>query len=139
MVVYFMQAGLAAPIKIGCTGDIKTRLAAVQQVHFEEVRLLAAAEGCYRVEAMVHAMLAGSRIRGEWYALTLEVAELIGRINNGESLYEIVPPDPVDRYCQSVKCKTCPYAAYIKESGGKIRRYYESPLSRWRPSVAAAT
>lgn len=137
MVIYFMQAGLAAPIKIGCTRDVATRLAAVQQVHFEEVRVLASAAGCYRVEAMVHAMLAESRIRGEWHALTLQVAELIGRINAGESLFEMLPPDPADRYCQSTKCKACPYAARIKESGGKIRRYYESPLSRWRPTDAA--
>ncbi len=67
MPVYFIQAGDAGPIKIGYSAEPRARLRDLQQKHYEELKLIAAREGCTGVEKAMHKALAQHHIRHEWY------------------------------------------------------------------------
>lgn len=140
--VYFMQAGASSPIKIGCTADPKARLKSMQTHHFETVRLLAVAPGCRRVEAAVHELLAGSRLRGEWFWLTAEVQRLIDRINDGAHLFKLIPAHQGSELrCGSIGCgthRTCEYREFVLgPPSDQQRLVYEEFAGRWANNALA--
>jgi hypothetical protein len=81
-VVYFVQAGDAGPIKIGTTDDLRTRVAALQTAHYEELRLLGTTPGGPAIERAWHGRFGDDRLRGEWFrpsvALVLAIQDAVG-------------------------------------------------------------
>lgn len=65
--VYFIQAGVEGPIKIGIAGDPDARLRNLQVAHHEELTLLAECPGGTELEADLHERFAEGCIRGEWF------------------------------------------------------------------------
>lgn len=76
------------PCKIGFTTDIAERRKAMQTYHYQRVEVshkfeCRNASRAKRLEALVHLHLAGSRMRGEWFALNAdECAEAISATTN---------------------------------------------------------
>jgi hypothetical protein len=77
LAVYFIQAGVGGPIKIGCSADAASRLATLQVGNPEALRLLATAPGGFAEEATLHARFAAHRLTGEWFRPTLELLAFI--------------------------------------------------------------
>lgn len=65
--VYFVQAGEGGPIKIGVSGDVKTRMASLQGAHFERLRLLGSTPGTSEDERKLHQRFSAARVKGEWF------------------------------------------------------------------------
>lgn len=91
-VVYFVQAGDAGPIKIGTTDDLRTRVAALQTAHYEELRLLGTIPGGPAIERVWHGRFGEERIRGEWFrpsvALVLAVESAVGVVTTPPKMDE---------------------------------------------------
>lgn len=66
-------------VKIGKTGDIKKRLAAMRTGSPTELRLVAWLAG--DIESSLHTMLAAHRVHGEWFTYVPEVDRLIGLLD----------------------------------------------------------
>lgn len=75
--VYFVQAGAGGPIKVGTSGNVAGRIAALQTAHHAELRVLARARGGPAFERALHAALAAHRIRGEWFRPHADLFALI--------------------------------------------------------------
>lgn len=76
--VYFIQAGLAGPIKIGVSWNIPSRLYALQQASHEELHHIGDLHCTNKAAALVaeralHEQLQNTHIRGEWFESTAEV------------------------------------------------------------------
>lgn len=65
--VYFIQAGVGGPIKVGVSVDPISRMAQMQTGMPETLRLLAFIPGTRDDERKLHDRLARHRIRGEWF------------------------------------------------------------------------
>lgn len=65
--VYFIKSGDGGPVKVGWSENPQMRLAQLQSAHHETLTLIDAVPGGRDVEAAVHAQLAESRVRGEWF------------------------------------------------------------------------
>ena len=88
--VYFIQAGLLGPIKIGWSANVKQRLAAAQVDNHEELRLRATAPGGPQIEARLHTVFHTAWIRGEWFRPVAELVELIEVLEDGANLLPIL-------------------------------------------------
>lgn len=80
--IYFIQAGINGPIKIGfVSGDtlaaVQGRLDACQTGNAETLRLLAVCEGKIGRESAIHRKFAASRVRGEWFLATTDLLKFI--------------------------------------------------------------
>ncbi len=91
--IYFIQAGLGGPIKIGMAGDIAVRLETLQIAHHEVLTLLGVMPGYRPTEREVHRRFAVDHIRGEWYApsnaLLVFIAEM--RLKHGLDMAKAPP------------------------------------------------
>ncbi len=78
MAVYFVQAGIGGPIKIGFAGwsqfkerpeaeSVAARVDKLRHANHEELRLLGWMPGEWTDEAPVHRRFAHLLVRGEWY------------------------------------------------------------------------
>jgi Meiotically up-regulated gene 113 len=67
-VVYFIQADVGGPVKIGTTRDVQQRLASLSVAHALDLRVLATFPGGTREERELHARFASDRLRGEWFS-----------------------------------------------------------------------
>lgn len=75
--IYFVQAGLSGPIKIGVTTDIKNRLSQLQTGNPENLRLLALHLGDRHLEKALHRYFAPHQVKSEWFMPNEELVELI--------------------------------------------------------------
>lgn len=72
--VYFIQAGLTGPIKIGCTRKkVSGRMAELQAGNHETLRILKEIPGDYNLERELHQKFKHLQIRGEWFQPTTEL------------------------------------------------------------------
>lgn len=100
--VYFVQAGVGGPIKIGWSAQVKQRLASAQVDNHEELILRAMVPGGPQVEARLHAVFASASLRGEWFRPVKALVELVEALEDGASLlpileaFEDVLPAPVE-------------------------------------------
>lgn len=65
--VYFVQQGMAGPIKIGCSSEPLVRMLQLQTAHAERLRLLYFEMGDRERERELHQRFADARISGEWF------------------------------------------------------------------------
>ncbi len=77
---YFVQAGAAGPIKIGCSVAPRKRLMVLQVYHYETLRLLGYVKHDEILENKLHCVSEGHRIRGEWFQPTSDLVALIRQI-----------------------------------------------------------
>lgn len=87
--LYVMAASDAGPCKIGITGNLKRRRAAVQTGCAEPLIIWSAwstpDDEARNTEMLVHRQFAEQRLKGEWFAITVKEAEdFIGRIDEEE-------------------------------------------------------
>ena len=87
MSVYFIQAGLDGPVKIGWSRVVPRRLQELQRVHYEELRLLAEIPGGASREEELHAQFQSSHLRGEWFRPS---SELLSFIENPTDIVSVV-------------------------------------------------
>lgn len=69
--VYFVQAGVGGPVKVGFASDVRSRLSGLQVSQHEELALLGYVRGCRALERAIHAHLNHGHIRGEWFSSDL--------------------------------------------------------------------
>lgn len=91
MSVYFMSHG--GLVKIGKSSDPESRLKALQTAAFMRIRLLAVADiaseaRSYEVERKLHEQFAWSRKRGEYFAMTRPLRNLIAAVAAGMDVCE---------------------------------------------------
>src|SRR5262249_19980300 len=77
-VVYFIQVGDTAPIKIGSTLNISQRLSGLQTSHTETLRLLTTIPADRFTERRILEQFKELRIRGEWHRPEPELLRFIG-------------------------------------------------------------
>jgi len=77
MAVYFIQAGVAGPIKIGLAVDPRERMANLQTGHYERLVLLGVLPGDATSEQEIHRRVASSRLHGEWFRPSDEVLSIV--------------------------------------------------------------
>lgn len=75
--LYFIQAEIGGPIKIGVSTDPQARLATLQSGSPFPLRILATAPGGYEYESELHARFTKDRLHGEWFNPTSELLQLI--------------------------------------------------------------
>jgi hypothetical protein len=66
--VYFIQAGIGGPIKIGIARSVANRLKSLQTSHPEPLTVLAVMPSGPSVERALHDRFAANRLRGEWFS-----------------------------------------------------------------------
>lgn len=74
--IYFLQSGVAGPIKIGTTAKGGSRVKDLQTACPYPARLLAQIEGDRSLEKRIHRALVGDCSNGEWFRPTERVAAL---------------------------------------------------------------
>jgi len=75
--IYFVQAGEAGPIKIGCSKNPHQRHQDLQVYHYETLYLLGYIEHSDILENQLHQLFEHDRIRGEWFRPTPAVVDKI--------------------------------------------------------------
>lgn len=88
--VYFIQAGLSGPIKIGWSANVKQRLAAAQVDNHEDLVLRATTPGGPALEARLHVVFHAAWIRGEWFRPVTQLVEMIEVLEDGANLLPIL-------------------------------------------------
>lgn len=80
--IYFIQSELGGAIKIGYSGNIKSRLASLQTGYPDKLNILGSMPGTAQEEKRIHNKLKESSLRGEWFNPTIEVMEVLSIIND---------------------------------------------------------
>ena len=91
--VYAIQDA-CGPIKIGSATNLTKRLAELQVGNPCELTILASCPGSISQEKRLHALLGTSRVRGEWFAPTEEVQEVVRQMKEGRFPWSRVPRTP---------------------------------------------
>lgn len=87
--IYLIRAGVSGPVKIGRAVDVRTRLAALQTAHYEELHLLRIVRA--DAEVAFHRRFSDLRIRGEWFQFDPEMLTFLpesDEANGAEALLE---------------------------------------------------
>lgn len=80
--LYFVQAGMRGPIKIGLADDPRSRLRELQCGNHEQLYLLASFPASVGLERFVHRRLQGVRVRGEWFQADRSLFDLIAELDD---------------------------------------------------------
>lgn len=75
--VYFVRCGPYVKIGVAGQGRLHDRLAELQVGNPEHLSLLGIMRGGHRVEHQLHRRWARNRRRGEWFLLTMDLAQFI--------------------------------------------------------------
>ncbi len=75
--IYFVQAGVGGPIKIGITSDLENRLAGLKTSCPYPLSVIGTVQGTRSDERLLHLCLTCSRMTGEWFEPTPKVLALI--------------------------------------------------------------
>jgi hypothetical protein len=78
--VYFMQQASGGPIKIGFTTNLAARVASIQTATPGAIRVLATIPGGSSLEGFLHWRFERDKIRGEWFAPSPELLQLIAEV-----------------------------------------------------------
>lgn len=77
--IYFIQQGIAGPIKIGKTEDMKSRMHDLQVGNPDQLRLVGVQD---RDEITLHIKYRDHRLRGEWFKASQEIVDYINQLDN---------------------------------------------------------
>lgn len=83
--IYFVQAGVNGPVKIGYAKDVAARVTALSTAHYEELRILAVVTGNRYDEKAFHDKLENARMRGEWFEWSADVSEAVMMAKEGKT------------------------------------------------------
>lgn len=75
--VYFVEAGIGGPVKIGWTQDVERRMAELQTANAHRLSLLGTIPGTLEDEAAVHARFSHLRMEAEWFRNSPEIQKFI--------------------------------------------------------------
>jgi hypothetical protein len=75
--VYFVTTDVSRLTKIGRAQNVETRLKAIQTGNHEPLSLLGVLAGGKELEREIHAMLADTRVRGEWFRPSPALKDLL--------------------------------------------------------------
>lgn len=75
--VYFVQAGVGGPVKIGWSQDVPRRMAELQTGNAHRLALLGTIRGRMERESAVHARFTHLRMEGEWFRDAPELRDYI--------------------------------------------------------------
>jgi len=78
--LYFIRAGADGPVKIGVAADPWKRLETLQIGNHEKLELLAICYSSVTEERLIHRILDGQRIHGEWFKPTDELMAAVRQI-----------------------------------------------------------
>lgn len=78
--VYFLQAKSLGHIKIGTTTNMQRRFSEIKTGCPDELVLLGITKGDANIERQIHEKFADSRVRGEWFAPSDDLASFIERV-----------------------------------------------------------
>lgn len=78
--VYFIQAVIGGPVKIGTALNPWVRMTELQSGNPEKLRLIAVMHGGSKLERACHTRLADDRLRGEWFRSSELLAALIDEL-----------------------------------------------------------
>lgn len=87
--VYFIQQDVTLAVKIGYTEtmtSLAVRLADLQTGSPYPLRVIYQTDGSQEFERRLHRRFREQRLRGEWFAPTMEMAEMILALKKGERL-----------------------------------------------------
>lgn len=87
--IYFIQSG--EYVKVGYTGNLKSRYKQYVTENPNPVYLLATINGGYDIERKIHKQLKEFKHRGEWFVYTDQVKEKIALIIK-ENILNVEPP-----------------------------------------------
>ena len=76
-VVYFVEAGLGGPVKIGWTQDVERRIAELQTANAHKLNLLGTVVGTMEDEASTHARFSHLRLEAEWFTNSPEIHQFL--------------------------------------------------------------
>lgn len=100
--VYFVQAGVGGPIKIGISTNVRARMVKMQTDAAAPLRLLAIVPGDQQQEARYHRLVSSHKQSGEWFAPHADVFALIeaerARLGNIEILAPAKQKIPASRF-----------------------------------------
>jgi hypothetical protein len=80
--VYFMQKEDGGPIKIGYSANPNLRMPDIKSKSKANLKIIAVAKGCDRIEKLLHRRFASYRKHGEWFSSNPELIEIIREIKN---------------------------------------------------------
>ena len=80
--VYFIQRGIAGPIKIGISASIKKRMSSMQTACADRLVLLAVCRGGRALESEYHKQFSSYRLEGEWFTEAAAILQEIDRIRS---------------------------------------------------------
>ena len=75
--VYFVEAGLGGPVKIGWTQDVERRIAELQTANAHRLNLLGTVVGTMEDEAATHARFSHLRLEAEWFTNSPEIHQFL--------------------------------------------------------------
>lgn len=81
--IYFLHSNAMNAVKIGTTGNLKSRLGAYRTSNPEELLLLGSMEGGTKEEKTLHQKFAHLRMQGEWFQCTAELMIYIDDLLGG--------------------------------------------------------
>jgi len=85
--IYFVKpVGQDGPIKIGCTRHLSARIAQLDGMSPVPLELIASAEGDFDLERHLHSMFASTHVRGEWFAPSAALTQIISDVVAGVPL-----------------------------------------------------
>jgi hypothetical protein len=85
--VYFIQAIIGGPIKIGVSITPKFRLEALQPSSPFKLRIIATIpRGGYKLESKLHKKFKDNHLHGEWFEPSKEILNYISKTKKGESI-----------------------------------------------------
>lgn len=138
--VYFIQAGVDGPIRIGSTRNLKSYFRQVQSCNPCEVYLRGAMPGWYEESARVCDSFALSKLRQDWFLPDAELLAFIAALD---------VPEPVQRLCDPLSCPFCagqspeqlcvqsetPLPRGVDESDTEAYQYYHVRMPTWASVV----
>lgn len=116
--VYFIQAVVGGPIKIGSSINPSLRLATIAAWSPFPLEMLATVKGCYSLERRFHAAFRSSHSHQEWFLPTPRLLQVIARLKAG------VPVDELGLDLDNVK------PANLKTPEQKRRFHYSHAVTR---------
>ena len=75
--VYFVEAGIGGPIKIGWTQNLNRRVAELQTANAEKLHVLGTVAGTLDDEFTFHARFAHLRLEAEWFENSSEILDFL--------------------------------------------------------------
>lgn len=119
MYIYFIQKAKGGPVKIGSAANPTQRLANIQGMNPDPLRLLGVAAGGRGAERRVHDSFAESRLHGEWFEPTKRLLALIAKLPSWEDVQN-------GAKCPRIVSRTDTYRMLYQAnySGQEIADYY---------------